>query len=750
MKKLCIQLWNIVVKNRKRLVYCLLALFIGQICFFNLGGIWGEVYAADSGNTPTQNASFQWKVSGRYETVSFLQKMVYVLIYPLLIVAWKLVDNSFVYWEVFWFDAILWQLWIVVRNLSNYALGFLFLYYIFKYLLSGEKKNDPKWIIVRSLIAWVWIQASWFLMVVLIDLSTILTYSIWWLPLTVLWSRSDGDTKKYDPYVLKTVFSVNSRDVDSIDTYLTTVGTWWWRFYISECETANYPVASGKEELLVAPKMIYYKDEKNNYSKTENNKCHYYGQVYWFSAPLIWFEACSDDNCKTKQDKYKEDLGNLVHGIEWSGSYTFDVVKSYIEGGRLLQIWDAHTTWWIIGMDNFNVLYTSEDYWFDKNNERTLSWDETSRLSKVIKWDSYVWVFTSLYSSLLNAWEGILVNKDSVYLWFLSVALAFLHMVAVAIPLIAMSIVFLMRIGVIWMAIALSPAIILLRVFELDDKVFKKDSILESLSLKNLIPIIFSPAIICFAISMTTVLVRLIESMNYTWIATKEEPILWWLIKVNIWGMWISIWKLIVAVMWVAITWFLLWWALWLSKLWSSKFIQSLKELSTNALSSVPIIPIPTRDGAWTVVSYGWLKKWIDSVSSNLETKVAQQDTSAIEAWLNPWEDKVKAEQLQVGSYVDALSKNIPSGSNWIELPVKLWEEWNETDFIFDNFSQNQKEQIINAINKLKPAEREKFQWVKSIEIWNKKYVLNTTGAEDDKYKYVPEQLQESQKSSWN
>ena len=728
----------------------MLALFVGQICFFNLGGIWSVVYADGPTNTPTQDSSFQWKVSSRFQTVSFLQKIVYVLIYPLLILAWKLVDNSFVYWEVFWFDAVLWQLWILLRNMSNYALGFIFLYYIFKYLLSGDKKNDPKWIIVRSLIAWVWIQASWFLMVVLIDLSTILTYSIWWLPLTVLWNRPDSDSKKYDPYVLKTVFSVNSSDVDSIDTYLTTVGT-WWDFYISECETANYPILSGKEELLVAPKMIYYKDEKNKYSKTENDKCHYYGQVYWFSDPLIWFEPCSSDDCKTKQDEYNEDLGNLVHGIEWSGSYTFDTVKSYIEAGRLLQIWDAHSTWWIIWMDGFNVIYPeNQKYWFDKNNVWTLTWKETSRLSSVIKWDSYVWVFTSLYSSLLNAWWGIIVKKDSVYLWFLSVALAFLHMVAVAIPLIAMSIVFLMRIGVIWMAIALSPVIILLRVFELEDKVFKKDSILEALSLKNLIPIIFSPAIICFAVSMTTVIVRLIESMNYTWIASEKEPILWWLVQVNIWGMGISVWKLIVAVLWVAITWFLLRWALWLSKLWSSKFIQSLKNLSTNALSSVPIIPIPTKDGAWTVVSYWWLKKWIDSVSSNLESKLSQQDTSAIEAWLDPWKDKEKAQVAQVSSYVNALSKNIPSGANWLEMPVKLWEKWNETDFTFNGFNQNQKEEIIDAINSLKPSEREKFKWVKSIEVWDKKYVLNETGEENDKYKYVIEQAQSSQTSSWN
>ena len=173
-----------ILKYKKRLVYWLLAFFIGQICFFNWGWIWiwNEVYADD---TPSLNASFQDKVWTWFQSVSFLQKVVYVVTYPLLIIASKLVDNSLVYWEVFWFDAILWQLWIIIRNLANFTLWFIFLFYIFKYLLTEDKKKDPKWIIVRSLIAWIWIQASWFLMAVLIDLSTILTYSVWWLPVTV-------------------------------------------------------------------------------------------------------------------------------------------------------------------------------------------------------------------------------------------------------------------------------------------------------------------------------------------------------------------------------------------------------------------------------------------------------------------------------------------------------------------------------------------------------------------------------------
>jgi hypothetical protein len=37
-------------------------------------------------------------------------------------VAGKLIDNSFVYGEIFNFDAVLWQMRVMSRNLADYAL----------------------------------------------------------------------------------------------------------------------------------------------------------------------------------------------------------------------------------------------------------------------------------------------------------------------------------------------------------------------------------------------------------------------------------------------------------------------------------------------------------------------------------------------------------------------------------------------------------------------------------------------------
>lgn len=739
MKKLCMQLWHFISRYKKNIAYWLLALFIGQICFFNWGwiGIGNEVYAE---NTPSVDASFQNKISNWFQTISFLQKIVYVLTYPLLIVASKLVDNSLVYWEVFWFDAVLWQLWIIIRNLANFALWFIFLFYIFKYLLTEDKKKDPKWIIIRSLIAGVWIQASWFLMAVLIDLSTILTYAVWWLPITILWSNADKENS-YDPNVLKTVMFIDTSNADTINTYLTNAGIWtggeWENFYISECRTKYYSYLTswGKEELIVAPKMIYFKDELNNYKPTVKNKCHYYGKVYYFNRTLLeesFVTYSSSTGWEDGQITYSSKLNNLVHEMDDSEKYSMSVVKWYISNGQLLQIWNAHKTWWIIWWTNVRVYWPDEKWGLDEDNLWMWTW--TSKLSSILDGDSFVWVFSSLYFSLLNAWNSIITSDWGIYLSFLSVVLSFLHMMAIAIPLIAMGVVFIMRIGVIWMAIALSPFIVLLKAFELEDKVFKKDSILESLSLENLLFVIFSPVFLCFAASMSTVLVRLIDKIDYSSIDTGE-PILWF-IQLDLGGLWIWLWKLIVAVIWVAITWFLMWWAIELSKLWNKKgwIVQSLKGLATNALMSTPIIPIPWKDWRWDVVSLGWIKQWIDKVSSNIKSTFEEQDTTAIENWIDPDKAKKEGEELQVKTYVEKLRDFVSSDLDWANRSIMMWEK-DKKWFKFADFDDAKKKKIIDSINSMEESERKKFGWAK-LSIWDKVYKFSEEEWEN-KYKFV-------------
>lgn len=50
-------------------------------------------------------------------------------------IAGKLMTNTLVYGEFMGLDSFLWKTWQITRTFANYAIGFLFGYSIFKYIL---------------------------------------------------------------------------------------------------------------------------------------------------------------------------------------------------------------------------------------------------------------------------------------------------------------------------------------------------------------------------------------------------------------------------------------------------------------------------------------------------------------------------------------------------------------------------------------------------------------------------------------
>lgn len=105
--------------------------------------------------------------------------------------AWEFLTNKWIYGEVIWLDVVLWQYRNVVKNIANFGLWFYFIYEVWKWVLSlnGVEKIKDK--LVWLLVAWVWIQASWFMTAVVIDVSTISLSAVWALPSMVISQSSD-------------------------------------------------------------------------------------------------------------------------------------------------------------------------------------------------------------------------------------------------------------------------------------------------------------------------------------------------------------------------------------------------------------------------------------------------------------------------------------------------------------------------------------------------------------------------------
>ena len=735
MKKTFIQLRQWISKYKKRLIYGALAFFIGQICLFDIWwiGIDSEVYA-DGTEKTAENTEFQAKVESWQDSLAFVENIIYMFTYPILVVAGKFVDNSMVYGEIFGFDAVLWKLWVIVRNMANYGLWFIFLFKVFQFLIWKKVKDFKKDILLPALVAWVWIQASWFIMGALIDISTIATYGIWGLPITILWandntvdqSKIENNPNFYNPYVWKTALSYDVKKWDTLKVYLNT-----WDIYISECEIFTF-LSGVKENLILAPKYIYYPTGPNDWKPTLQTWCHYDNRVYYFHE--LYVSNSWNETGQEAQNNYEKKIKDARNGLNSAG---FDVVAGQIRNWAILQIWDAHASWWIAGAVFKGISYNSnQERWQDVNNKRSWKNFGLKKMSEQLDNKSeYQTVFSSLYATLLEAWKDMNLSNEnnSIYVKFLNALLSVWHMMAICIPLIAMSIVFVMRIWVLWLAISLSPIIILLKAFDLEKNIPKA---VDFLKIENLIPIIFSPVIICFAVSLSTVLVRIIATMNWEKINT-EPIILWWTIKMDIAWVATDISKLIVSVIWIAITWFLVWAAVKSTSIW--KNLESLQNLAESAIASAPIIPVPGKDGNVDYLGAGTVfgrkgspEGIISKMNNNLINKFTERDTKAVDALMgngNNDEDMAKKRLTAYTRELTWLSWN--SITNWIEKELSIWEGETKEKLIFKNLSDGEKEEVIKSINALDENKRKGFgDAVSEIKIWSKTWKFDTEKAE--------------------
>lgn len=110
------------------------------------------------------------------------------------ILAGKLMTNDWVYGAILHMDIYLRKIWNIMKNFANFALVGIVLWNIISNLI-GKKGMDLKDIITKTLIAGILIQASWFIVGALVDLSTIATAAVGSFPSTFL--QGDANLKNH-------------------------------------------------------------------------------------------------------------------------------------------------------------------------------------------------------------------------------------------------------------------------------------------------------------------------------------------------------------------------------------------------------------------------------------------------------------------------------------------------------------------------------------------------------------------------
>ena len=114
--------------------------------------------------------------------LNFIQKIInvlYLIIWPLSVLWWKFLSNSFVYWEAFKIDNVLVQFWQITRTFMNYILWVLFITSIFVYFLKDNSKWSFKALFPKIVLASIVVNMSWFIIAVLLDISSVLMVMAW-------------------------------------------------------------------------------------------------------------------------------------------------------------------------------------------------------------------------------------------------------------------------------------------------------------------------------------------------------------------------------------------------------------------------------------------------------------------------------------------------------------------------------------------------------------------------------------------
>ena len=656
LKKLCFRKRS---RLSKQILWCLVIFAVSGAVFQGSVGYGEKAYA----DTSTQSVQVQTQSSTDaiwsiwvIDIFDLILKVLYIILWPLIVVAGWALDNTLVYWSFFHLDAPLWKFWNMMKNFANFILVGVVLWSIIKSVIGGKAASEAMGIIKKTLIAAVLIQASWFLTAALIDLSTIATYAVWALPLSVMQNTNLGDKKILDVHSkldLSQFSNITTQGDYYKVRYETTDKSTKKQVYLSECKVqSGYIIwrTDGDPKFLNAG--IF-----SSTSGSTLNACVLYGnQVVLFNElnDPSWLEDLSDS--VDYQDYIDSVIVNNPFRSDW---------KTLEACGFIVRVQWVSANLWPCNLTTLNS--TAADYYSGNSQydnvdylstppETTLSalglsgWtirfqndaDAITLSSLVDRSKGFVGPLVTIYSSLLNFAQ--ITDTPVLTLWAVSAEMIIKVAFAVMLffPLLAFAVVLIVRIGYLWLVIAASPLLVLKETFsDLLGKVWW-----EKINVKSIIPLVFSPVITVFALSIWLIFITTLmqnydgaeKNLNIQQIATTnggdQAFDIWWtsfeFSNLSRSGAKDWIYWLILNFMAIGFMRSLLFAAMRANTL--TKWISDgIEKFGSNLMGSYPIIPLP----GW------WGKVWVASAVSEalaaptraLDTKMSEQHETAMTAY---------------------------------------------------------------------------------------------------------------------
>ncbi len=603
---------------------------------------WGyEIAHADETEATTSSTNVDLAV-----TLESILKVIYVLLWPALFIAGLAMDNSLVYWELFWLDDALYKFRSIMKNFANFALWFIFVRSIIQFVLNVQKGKwtHPKDLIVKLLLWSILVNTSWFIMWALVDLSTVLTVWIWWLPLQLIENENLSDKPIFG---VKTNIKLN--DAIWKNNSVAILHTW---------PGAVFP--NNKPYLLPCyfdgGKIVRWEWRQTAFGVVDGNTTITGTNVTWASVV--------DNYCVSAWNLVNKEL----YEAQGSPSINNSEALSALYSGSLAKV---------------------RQDWVCSDNQACQT------IKSVTKWTEWhQWAFYSLYASLLNlSTIHVWVPKSDTSIVMETLIKAIVAL-AYMIPLLILAITLIMRVWYLWIIIAFSPFIALASVDwlwskikdKMDNKVLKK-----AFDYKNVISLLLLPVVVTFAISLSIVFLSSLSegisksgTANSLWIYQRTE---WNSTKCyDVWvtnicidmptrdiGTWIMDYFswIIMNLFGIALMWFSV-----MAAMKSSEFtkdvVDKMQKLWEDMVMSAPIIPVPW--GASTSLSA------LKQLPSQLEQKM---DNSKAEWAAIFWES---VEWL----FKDTMGKDK-------KVKAAIWKTIDETEKIKD--INEKKKNIVTAIN---------------------------------------------------
>lgn len=412
-------------------------------------------------------------------------RIVYLIMRPMLALAWAAMDNSLVYGEAFFLTPALFKFWNIIRTFANFALWFYFLWKILTAFFNNKLESWYFALIKKAFIAWVLINFSWSIIASLIDISTIATVSLWGIPIHALqWD----ETFRENVYYLKTHANLNLNDANAEKAD---------RFDFSVIYSC-YPGANSK--------LTWNNENEWNKQSWSTGGSTAWNPLYYIMCGIdnqsLYIEGSETEPWTRK--KRKQDFINV-----WKKDTKIDTTKiqdKYCVYNNKLILNDY---WANIGKCEVlqELMVEWRDYWID----------QCAQINDLITRSRYyTGPLFAMYTSIINVADMWVTSTSwSLKQIWLTLMLKLITIWALIVPLIAFAVVMLIRVIYLWMIIIFSPMIVLVMTLERWEAVsWKIDSSIKNMfNAAEVVKLILLPAITTFALSISIIFLTLLHNL---------------------------------------------------------------------------------------------------------------------------------------------------------------------------------------------------------------------------------------------